>query len=329
MIVPVTRSEAFLLPRRDQELANLRRKLGASGLLYLLVISLICLSAGPQLAIAGEDLLEHGRYVFNAAGCISCHTRDQILAGGRPLKTPFGTFYPPNITPNRKYGIGGWSESNFLRALGEGVSPQGEHYYPSFPYTSYTRMTPEDMRALYAYLMSQPPVARPNRQHELPAVLSSRSLLAFWKAGRFNPGKYQYDPQHTAQWNRGAYLAQALGHCGECHTPRGPLGELRADQYLAGTHSGPEGREVPNITQDEETGIGHWSPEEQRTFLESGRLPDGSYIGPLMAEVLGTSIMSLNKADREALATYLGSLPPVHHDVHYQFDPFADPDIRK
>jgi len=294
-----------------------------------LVMTGFLLIAGLQAGIAGDTLVERGRYIFTAAGCASCHTHDQVLAGGRPLETPFGTFYPPNISPDREQGIGGWSEADFMRALQEGVSPQGEHYYPAFPYTSYTRMTRADMQALYAYLMAQTPVARASRAHDLPWFLSSRKLLGLWKAGRFTPGRYQYDPERPADWNRGAYLAQALGHCGECHTPRGLLGGARGNRYLAGTRNGPEGAAVPNITQDRKTGIGDWSPAEQRDFLATGRLPDGAYTGPLMAEVLGSSSMSLTAADRQALATYLRSLPPIHHDIHYRFDPFADRQLRE
>jgi len=294
-----------------------------------LAVVLACLLAGPRTAGADEALIEQGRYVFTVAGCASCHTGDLVLAGGRPLDTPFGTFYPPNITPHPEDGIGAWSEADFVRALGEGVSPQGEHYYPAFPYTAYTRLSPEDMRALYAYLMQQQPVARKSRPHDLPWMLSSRPLLGLWKAGRFTAGSYRYDPRQSAEWNRGAYLAQAMGHCGECHTPRGLLGGLRASRHLAGSRSGPGGRKVPNITPDEKTGIGHWSHAERRAFLASGRLPDGSYTGPLMAEVLGSSGMPLNEADRDALAVYLRSLPPIHHDIHYQFDPFADQDLRE
>jgi mono/diheme cytochrome c family protein len=190
-------------------------------------------------------------------------------------------------------------------------------------------MSRTDMRALYAYLMTRQPVARASRAHDLPWFVSSRQLLGLWKAGRFVPGRYQYDPGRTDEWNRGAYLAQALGHCGECHTPRGLLGGMRSNRYLAGTRNGPEGRMVPNITQDRKTGIGDWSPAEQRTFLSSGRLPDGAYTGPLMAEVLGSSSMSLTAADRQALATYLQSLPPIRHDIYYQFDPFADQQLRE
>jgi mono/diheme cytochrome c family protein len=285
---------------------------------------------GLQQVSAADALIEHGRYIFTISGCASCHSQhDSALAGGRPLHTPFGIFYPPNISPDREQGVGDWSEADFMRALGEGVSPQGEHYYPAFPYTSYTRMSRADMQALYAYLMTRQPDARASRAHDLPWFLSSRPLLGLWKAGRFAPGRYEYDPDRPAEWNRGAYLAQALGHCGECHTPRGLLGGMRSNRYLAGTRNGPEGRMVPNITQDRKTGIGDWSPAEQRAFLSSGRLPDGGYTGPLMAEVLGSSSISLTPQDRRALEVYLQSLPPIHHDILYQFDPFADLQLRE
>ena len=223
--------------------------------LPLLAAVCACLSASPPAHAADAGLIERGRYIFTVAGCASCHTQDRDHAGGRALDTPFGTFHPPNITPDPEHGIGGWREADFLRALGEGVSPQGEHYYPAFPYTSYTRMTPADMRALYAYLMTRPAVARASPPHELPWWVSSRKLLGLWKAGRFSPGRYQYRPGRSAQWNRGAYLAQALGHCGECHTPRGPLGGRRTSLYLAGNRRGPEGRTVPNITRDRDRAL--------------------------------------------------------------------------
>lgn len=321
--------EAVWYRRRASTLRHARRRRRVVARPYLLAAICACLLASPPAPAADAGLIERGRYVFTVAGCASCHTLDRDQAGGRALDTPFGTFHPPNITPDPEHGIGGWREDDFLRALGEGVSPQGEHYYPAFPYTSYTRMTPADMRALYAYLMTRPAVARASPPHELPWWVSSRKLLGFWKAGRFSPGRYQYRPGRSAQWNRGAYLAQALGHCGECHTPRGPLGRRRDSLHLAGNRRGPEGRRVPNITRDEETGIGHWSAAERRDFLATGRLPGGGFTGPLMIEVLASSGMSLSEADRAALATYLDSLPPIHHDIHYRFDPFADDELRE
>lgn len=296
------------------------------GMLLCLLVWLLCF-ASDQVAATENDLVERGRYLFNIAGCASCHTQDQPLAGGRPLDTPFGTFYPPNITPHREHGIGTWSEADFLRALGEGISPAGEEYFPAFPYTSYTRISRADMQALYAYLMAQPAAARANRPHDLPWYLFSRRLVRDWKSGRFTPGHYVYDPAQSEQWNRGAYLATALGHCNECHTPRGLLGGLNNNRYLAGNRRGPDGRRVPNITMDSGTGVGYWTPEQLRAFLVSGRRPDGSYTGALMSEVLATSSMPLTEADRQALVSYLRSLPSIHNDIYYRFDPFQDRDF--
>ena len=288
---------------------------------FLCAACCICSTSEAQ---ARDDLLAHGRYVFFAAGCISCHTRDQLMAGGRPVVTPFGTFYPPNTTPQREHGIGSWSEEDFLRALREGVNPQGEHYYPAFPYPSYTRMTHEDMQALYAYLMTLPESSREIRPHHLHWPFSSRSMMSYWKARRFTPGEFSANPQQSAQWNRGAYLANALGHCGECHTPRDYLGASRHDLYLAGTCTGPDDRRVPNITPDRETGIGHWTHEELMTFLGTGKKPDGSFTDSLMAEVLGTSCMRLTGPDLQALAIYLRSLAPIHNDLDTLCAPYDD-----
>jgi mono/diheme cytochrome c family protein len=288
---------------------------------YCLLVTSLCLAG---TATAFETAVEHGRYVFFAAGCISCHTAEQALAGGRPLETPFGTFHPPNISPSPDHGIGNWKNSDLERALRQGISPDGQHYYPAFPYPSYTRMTREDIQALYAYLMAQPAYTRENRPHELHWPYSSRSLLPHWKTGGFMPGVYAPDPGKSAQWNRGAYLANALGHCSECHTPRGFLGMPLADHYLAGTCEGPEGRLTPNITPDRQTGIGNWSCEQLSRFLASGRKPDGSFTGGLMAEVLGTSCMRLTRYDREALVTYLQSVAPVHNDLNALCRPYDD-----
>ena len=276
------------------------------------VVSCIC---GMNVTLASDDLLEHGRYVFYAAGCISCHTRDQLMAGGRPVVTPFGTFYPPNATPQKEHGIGDWSEDDFVRALREGLSPQGEHYYPAFPYPSYTRMTQQDMQALYAYLMTLPESSRAIRPHNLDWPFSVRPMMSYWKARRFSPGEFVADPEKSTQWNRGAYLADALGHCGECHTPRDYLGASRRDYYMAGTCVGPEGVRVPNITPDRETGIGDWTYEQLVTFLGTGKRPDGSFTGSVMAEVLGTGSMRLTQDDLHSLGTYLQSLPAIHNDL--------------
>jgi mono/diheme cytochrome c family protein len=301
------------------QMARSFRKVSLAALLGAVVCSY-----NTSTAAASSEMLEHGEYVFYAAGCISCHTRDQLMAGGRPVVTPFGTFYPPNATPQREYGIGSWSEEDFIRALREGLNPQGEHYYPAFPYPSYTRMTQQDMQALYAYLMTLPESSREVRPHNLRWPFSVRPMLSYWKADRFTPGELVANPEKSARWNRGAYLAEALGHCGECHTPRDYLGAPRQDHHMAGTCAGPEGGRVPNITPDRETGIGHWTLRQLITFLKTGSRPDGTFTGSTMAEVLGTGSMRFTRDDLESLAIYLHSLPPVYNDLDSRCASFDD-----
>jgi len=291
------------------------------------IIAFLVLLVGMEQVTANDEYFQHGRYIFFAAGCISCHTVDLPLAGGRAIDSPFGTFYGPNITPHLGHGIGNWTQEDLIRALREGISPEGEHYYPAFPYPSFTNMTRRDIMALYTYLMAQPAFPNKNRPHELVWFLSNRSLIAHWKPGRFTPRVLQFDPNKSREWNRGQYLAMALGHCSECHTPRGMLGGPLMDQYLAGTRVGPGGIRTPNITSDEETGIGDWTHEDLETFLSTGRKPDGRYPTGLMMEVLGTGSMRLTEYDQHALALYLSSLPPIHNNLDATEDSFQGPDF--
>lgn len=260
-----------------------------------------------------------GEYIFRAAGCAACHTDADNdgppLAGGRALKTPFGTFYSSNITPDPEHGIGDWSDDDFVRALREGIAPDGSHYYPAFPYTSYTGMRREDMLALKAYLFSRDPVAKPNRSHELPWYLSFRPVLWFWKRLYFDEGELQEVQDRPATWNRGAYLVLALGHCAECHSPRNRLGAIDASMRFAGTRSGPGGEAVPNITPDVESGIGGWPRGDLAYFLQTGATPDGDYTGGGMAEVIDEGLSRLDRSDLEAMAEYLRSLVPVAHHI--------------
>jgi len=264
---------------------------------------------------AADPALAHGAYLFAAAGCEGCHTdvknKGAPLAGGRALATPFGTFYTPNITADVETGIGGWSDEDFARALRDGLSPSGEHLYPAFPYPSYTGMSDDDMRALKAYIFSLPPVRQENREHELGFPFNWRFLLGGWKMLNFTPGALQPDPAKGAAWNRGAYLVEALAHCGECHTPRGALGGLDRDLWLSGTPDGPDGDKVANITPDEATGLGAWSTSQITGALRTGLLPDGDVVGSVMGEVVQNSTSRLTGDDRAAIAEYLQALPPI------------------
>ncbi len=269
-------------------------------------LALMC----PLWAPAGDA--EHGRYVLAAAGCAACHTVKDgaFLAGGRALRTPFGTFYTPNITPHREYGLGKWTESEFITALREGVGPS-HRYFPVFPYTSYTRMSRADASDLWAYLQTVPAVAQPNRPHDLAWYLVRPLAVRAWQWLFFKEGAFQPDPTRSDEWNRGAYLVTALGHCGECHTPRDAWGSMDETRALSGNAQGPEGDPVPNLTPDRSTGLGRWSARDIVWYLETGATPGGDYAGGLMAEVIDNDTSHLTAADRQAIAVYLKTLPTI------------------
>lgn len=265
------------------------------------------------------DAAARGEYVFRAAAGCSCHTDfpndGPALAGGRAIDTPFGTFYSPNITPDPETGIGDWSEDDFVRAMTEGVSPSGERYYPVFPYTSYARMTREDLSDLWAYLSAREPVVRRNRAHDIWWTLSWRYLLSWWQWLYLYDKEPASDPSRSEQWYRGAYLVNGPSHCGECHTPRDWLGGRDDAMALAGTADGPEGELAPNITPDPETGIGKWHAADLTWLLQTGLLPDGDGVQGTMAEAIDEGYSHLTAEDREAIAEYILALPPIRHRV--------------
>ncbi len=276
--------------------------------------------ASGTLAQADPDAAARGQYVFHAAGCYGCHTdvkgKGQALAGGRALDTPYGTFFGPNITPDAEHGIGGWTLEDLTRALRTGVAPDGRSYYPAFPYTSFTGMTDGDIADLWAYLRTVAPVARANTPHRLKFPYDWRWLNGVWKVLYFAPAPFDPGPPpdgvaDAQAWRRGAYLVTVLGHCGECHSPRGALGAMRRDYLLAGNPAGPEGKPVPNITPHEKRGIGSWSAGDITTYLSIGMDPDGDFAGGAMAEVIEHTTGKLTKEDRAAIATFLLALPPV------------------
>jgi mono/diheme cytochrome c family protein len=265
--------------------------------------------------IAAEDgEITRGAYLANAADCVACHTDEgrhgRPYAGGRAIPTPFGTFYSPNITPDRKTGIGRWTDAQFLRALHDGVRRDGSNLYPAFPYTSFTRITDADALAIKAYLFSLPAVRHENRPPALPFPLSWRWLVTPWKWLFFTPGRFRPVARRSARWNRGAYLVTALAHCGECHTPRNFLGAMETSRFLAGTSAGPGGKAVPNITPDRKSGIGKWSIDDIVTLLATGQTPDFDFVGGAMAEVV-KSTSRLTDYDRRAIAVFLKSVPPI------------------
>jgi mono/diheme cytochrome c family protein len=268
-------------------------------------------------AAADEDAVSRGEYLVRAGGCFSCHTAPggQKLAGGRALATSFGTFYSPNITPDPDTGIGRWTDAQFLRALREGVRPDGANYFPVFPYPSFTGITDSDALAIKAYLFSLPAVRQQNRPHDVPFPFSWRFLQTGWKLLFFRPGPFQPMPDRSAAYNRGAYLITALAHCGECHTPRNFLGATRSGWSLAGTPDGPEGQLVPNITPDPGTGIGKWEKTDVVELLRTGTTPEQSKVKGAMRETIQDGLKYLRDADLEAIADYLFAQPPITHDV--------------
>lgn len=281
-----------------------------------MVVALASLNAIP--APADEASIARGEYVFRSAGCISCHTDSKndgpLLGGGRKLETPFGTFYGPNITPHPERGIGAWSEEDFVQALRHGVSPDGRHYFPVFPYTSYTRMTDDDLSDLRAYIFSLPPVDHPSIPHDAKFPFGWRFLVGAWKWLNFEPGSYLPEPAQSAQWNRGAYLVRALAHCGECHSPRNAMGAVVESEFLAGTEDGPEGETTPNLTPHA-TGLAEWDEGDIIFMLQTGITPEGDVVGSLMSEVVEENTSKLSNEDVAAIAAYLKSLAPVDNPL--------------
>jgi mono/diheme cytochrome c family protein len=256
----------------------------------------------------GQGDAKKGLYVSKTAGCLGCHTEEkenaQPYAGGRALKTPFGTFYGPNITPHATAGIGRWSEQNFIRALREGRRPDGAHYFPAFPYPSFTKINDADLRDLWAYLRSLPPSSRANQPHDLKFPFAWRWLVWGWKLLFFSPGPFVADAARSATLNRGAYLVNALGHCGECHTPRNFLGGPKKSRALAGSKLAKSSNLTP-------TGLKKTGDRDLKEFLLTAMTPDGDVAAEAMAEVVRNTTSQLTPQDLDALIAYLRSLPPL------------------
>ena len=268
--------------------------------------------AGLEPVPAGEPDLANGRTMFFAGDCTSCHLSPNQddrtrLGGGKPLPSPFGTFYPPNISPHPD-GIGGWTPAQFLRAMRGGVSPDGRHYYPAFPYTAYQRMQPADLRDLFAYLKTLPAVPGRAPDHALPFPYNLRRGLGLWKLAVLDGKVFEPDPAKPESLNRGAYLVEGAAHCAECHSARNALGMIPAERRFSGGPN-PEGKGwVPNITPDK-SGLADWSKGDIAEVLSSGLTPEGDSVGSNMTEVVRNT-SQLAAADRDAIAEYIKSLPP-------------------
>lgn len=279
----------------------------------LLALALACVFCGACSAAWAQGDALKGQYLAKAAGCAGCHTENkagaQPYAGGREIATPFGKFYGPNITPHPQAGLGTWTLQDFRRALRIGERPDGAHYYPAFPYPSFTGMSDADIADLWAYLRSLPPSSRQNRAHDLQFPFQWRFLVTFWKWLFFTPGPTASDPRAPQPVTRGAYLVTALGHCGECHTPRNFLGAPKKSRNLAGAKL-PDGRS-PNLTP---TRLKRWDDRQLATFLRTGVTPEGDATTEVMDEVIQNSTSQLTVQDLTAVIAYLRLLPPLPNE---------------
>lgn len=281
--------------------------IGVAGIGYVAVLPRLGVPELPALDASVQGDAARGTYVATAAGCYACHTAKgddtKPYAGGRAFKTPFGTIYAPNITPDPDTGIGGWSLAQFREAVRAGVAPSGAHYYPAFPYTSYVHMTDQDVADLKAYFDTVAPVHQPNRLPEMAWPISDRTFVGAWR--------WLYVPRRPhdelvgpdGKIPRGAYFVEVLGHCGECHTQRNALGGYTG-LPLGGNTSGPGGTKVPGLRRLS----GKWSPDDLVFYLSDGMSPDGDFVGGQMAHVVDHSTSKLTDADRQAMVGYLTKL---------------------
>jgi len=269
-------------------------------------------AASPAAYAPTPQNVARGAYLARAVNCIACHTAraGAAYAGGRALDTPFGRFYGPNLTPDAETGIGSWSADDFWNALHNGIARDGRLLYPAFPYTNYTRVTRADADALYAYFRSLAPQRQPNRPHELDFPYNRQLLLAGWRLLYFRPGDLSPQPARGAQWNRGAYLVEGLGHCSACHSARNALGASKdgLEGGLEGGLNSTLGWYAPSLTASGEAGLGDWDEAHIVALLGAGISARGSATGP-MAEVVARSLQYLTPEDLGAMAAYLKSLP--------------------
>jgi mono/diheme cytochrome c family protein len=301
------------MPRRSKLLLSLLVLLvGGAGVAYALSIP----RPIPDTAIpAHTPDVANGQVLFNAAGCLSCHKPGPELkdadaslpSGGAPFKTPVGTFYPPNLTPDPETGIGTWTDAQFVNAVKRGISPEGENLIPAFPYTSYARMRTEDVLDIRAYLASLPPVVSPEKQADIPAPWLVRRGVGLWKHIGLDSAEWQPDPSQSESWNRGSYIANSAGHCNECHTPRNAI--MAADyaqQFAGGPHPGGEGK-VPSLRGLIARGKYKDAADLAAAFADGEMMGYEHMSSGGMGEVQG-NLAKLPEVDRQALAEYVASL---------------------
>jgi mono/diheme cytochrome c family protein len=261
----------------------------------------------PTPAAFAPALVARGEVLAGAGYCATCHTAKggAAFAGGYPIKTSFGVIYSTNITPDAKTGIGAWSEAAFARALREGVARNGAHLFPAFPYDHFTKLSDADVSALYAFMMTRPAVSAPAQRNRLPFPLNLRPLQAGWKLLFFRPGRFAPNPARSAEWNRGAYLAQGVSHCGACHTPRNALGAEKRDATFAG--AAIDNWLAPPLTAANPSPA-PWDQAEMTSYLRAGvSRYHGTAAGP-MGPVVYDGLVKVSDADIQAIAIYLTDL---------------------
>jgi mono/diheme cytochrome c family protein len=264
-----------------------------------------------EVPAASPQAVERGAYLARLGNCAACHTvrGSQPYAGGRAIDTPFGAVYASNLTPDAATGLGTWSADAFWRALHHGQSRDGRLLYPAFPYTDFTQITRDDSDALFAFLRSLPAVSQPNRPHALRWPYRTQAALAVWRELYFEPASFAPVSDQTAEWNRGAYLVQTLGHCATCHSPRNALGGLNESKRLTGGVIPGDTWYAPSLRSTAEAGLADWTPQQVVDLLRTGVNAHASVMGP-MAEVVFESTQHLSDADANAMATYLMQLAP-------------------
>lgn len=291
-------------------------------LLAALSVSVLAAGAGhaqQDSTSPRADIVARGEYLARAGDCIACHTAPdgRPFAGGRAMQTPFGALYTSNITPDAATGIGKWTADDFYKTMHSGRFPDGGLIYPAMPFASYTKVTREDSDAIFAYLKTIPAVNQKNREHDLSFPYNNRELILGWRTLFFREGEYKTDPSKSAEWNRGAYLVEGLGHCGMCHSPINALGgSAKSDEFKGGLIP-MQNWYAPSLTSNREAGLGEWSIKDITDLLQTGVSNRGVVYGP-MAEVVHNSLQYLSDDDARAMAVYLKGIaepspkpPPV------------------
>jgi mono/diheme cytochrome c family protein len=267
-------------------------------------------TAQPPGPGAAQDQITRGAYLARVGDCVACHTAagGKPYAGGLYVNTPFGQLPTPNLTPDKEYGIGSWTDDQFYRAMHFGIRNDGAYLYPGLPYPWFTHVTRDDVMAIKAFLFSLPPVHEKNKPNKMAFPFTIREGIAGWNALYFHPGDFKPDPKQSAEWNRGAYLVTGLGHCADCHTPKNvALAPIDSEAFAGGN---VDNWYAPNITSDPKEGIGTWSQPTIVTFLKNGASQGkGVVFGP-MAQTVHDSLSHLTDADLNAMAVYIKSIPP-------------------